>query len=342
MNTICQYADKHGLLTPDLHRLLDLAISPSSLDQANRGFIFKSLYPASKVPPDVIYKAVNSLGHGAQKPPASAQVALLRWLVMVYPTLEDSADFSSLYSVFFNMLGRMDIRAPLCHLLAMITRRKHVKPFRLDILRQLASDVPREPALEKLMRIYDHLGPDHLDAAAAKGPSIVFPHPDPVWGDQLQMIQQQTGLTSISPGMYTESFTFSVLRKDLKNGSNLPSGRSEHSEHRSRNALDMTNVNDIVKHLENLDVPLLKFQDLDDRLLHQYLVLRSGEEITTQLESVFTPVFDRQFDALAKGEDVKKSTLETIFTHTRLTKARFLLYRPETYAYFCRPCQNQR
>ena len=69
---------------------------------------------------------------------------------MVYPVLEDASILSNLYNVIFNMLDMPGLRyefqrrsvkpantkssADLCHLLAMVTKRKHVKPFRIQYL----------------------------------------------------------------------------------------------------------------------------------------------------------------------------------------------------------------
>lgn len=68
---------------------------------------------------------------------------------MIYEVLESPTFVSSLYAVLFNMLDmislRLDdsafcysvaneLRASICHLLAIITRRKHVKPFRIQML----------------------------------------------------------------------------------------------------------------------------------------------------------------------------------------------------------------
>lgn len=69
---------------------------------------------------------------------------------MVYPVLDDPSILSHVYSVIFNMLDMLSLRyeshhpsakpansessANLCQLLAMITKRKHVKPFRIQYL----------------------------------------------------------------------------------------------------------------------------------------------------------------------------------------------------------------
>ena len=301
-----------------MYRLLNLVTSSNGLDQTSRGLIVKSLYPADTVPSAVVQKAASSLGHGAQKPQSSIQIALLRWLIMVHPILETPATLSSLYSVFFNMLDRMDIRAPLCHLIAMITTSMHAKRFRLDILRQLAQSVPREPGLEKLLRIYERLGSKHLDTAAAKGPPIVFPYPDPPWGNQLQEIQRRTGATSASPQLYPRPFTFTFLQSDVENG---PARSSELPEYHSRSALDMTSAEGIVSRLEDLAIPSLSARDLKDQLLSQYLFLRPDKEVASQLEDMLTSLLDHQLDAVAKGEEIRTGALEDVLAHTRFAKA---------------------
>jgi centromere protein I len=88
------------------------------------------------------------------------QAALLRWLVMVYNVLEDYTALLQLYGVLFNLLDMFNLRyvcatsqsrmqakgiddvrwltqrfrSHLAHLLALLTRRIHVKPFRIQKL----------------------------------------------------------------------------------------------------------------------------------------------------------------------------------------------------------------
>jgi len=53
---------------------------------------------------------------------------------MVYHLLENTAILSQTYGVLFNLLDTAAIRPQLCHLLALITRRKHVRPFRIQAM----------------------------------------------------------------------------------------------------------------------------------------------------------------------------------------------------------------
>jgi centromere protein I len=140
-----------GLLPEPLTDLVDLVTVPSHLDQAS----LNSMYPATRLSGDAVLKVVGCLGHGQLKPSLPIQAALLRWLVMVYHVLESPAVLSQAYSVLFNLLDTAAIRfvlvdsisrlhitdtkavpgqtrPQLCHLLALITRRKHVRPFRIQ------------------------------------------------------------------------------------------------------------------------------------------------------------------------------------------------------------------
>jgi centromere protein I len=124
-------AFEEGLTNVSLGRLVDLITQPNELDQASLGSLIRNLYPASKVPDAIVIKAVGSLRPGVA---FIVQAALLKWLVMVYDILENQPILSQLYSVLFNLLDTVAIRPQLCHLLSLITRRRHVRPFRIQML----------------------------------------------------------------------------------------------------------------------------------------------------------------------------------------------------------------
>lgn len=131
---------------------MDIITHPNELDQSSLGNLIRNLYPATRVPDIVAIKVVGGLGHGRMKPSYSVQAALLKWLIMVYDVLEDQKIFSQLYSVLFNLLDTsalryssiirkclflkadLSLRPQLCHVLSLITRRKHVRLFRIQAL----------------------------------------------------------------------------------------------------------------------------------------------------------------------------------------------------------------
>lgn len=132
--SLTSLAYENGLLPEALHQLIEVVVTPSHLDQASRNAIVRNLYPVSRVSRDVAIRVIGALGHGALKPSLNIQVALLKWLIMIHHVLETPAVFAQAYSVLFNLLNTAAIRPNLCHLLALITRRKHVRPFRIQAL----------------------------------------------------------------------------------------------------------------------------------------------------------------------------------------------------------------
>lgn len=110
MHAICQFADQNGLAASALQQLLDLLTQPSPFPEAILLRLVESLYPASRVSSDIVCTIVVALGHGKRKPSAALQDALLKWLIMIYDVLEDTAILSNLYGVLFNMLNIPVIR----------------------------------------------------------------------------------------------------------------------------------------------------------------------------------------------------------------------------------------
>ena len=134
INNLCSLAYDRGLLPDARDELLGLVTAPSLLDQASLGAILRNLYPVTKVSREHALRAVAAVGIGRLKPSLTVQGLLLRWLIMVYHTLEAPAVLSQAYTVLFNFLDTAAIRPQLAHLLALITRRKHVRPFRIQYL----------------------------------------------------------------------------------------------------------------------------------------------------------------------------------------------------------------
>ena len=192
LDTISTYASKYGLSAPTLKQLVDAITSPNSFDQSIQNALIQCLYPNSKVPSDTIYRMVGSLGHGKLKASLSTQQGLLKWLIMIYDTLEDPGVLSQMYSVFFNLLDTFSLRADLCYLLAKITEKKHVKMFRVQMLRDISRTVGQDSALVKLMIVYDGHVPGQFDLASSKKRITTFRHPDPEWRERLEQIQNNS------------------------------------------------------------------------------------------------------------------------------------------------------
>lgn len=234
---------------------------------------------------------------------------------MIHDVLEDPSILSNLYSVFFNLLDMSNLRADLCPLLVTITRRKHVRPFRIRMLRALSEKVGREPALSKLMQIYDTYAPGILDMKRPAGRVPEFSHPDPEWANQLHRIRERTNhppADTLSQQGTTSSFRQGNKRLRL-------SASVEGSYSLDR----IDNAEDLINNIEKIRITGLATSDLDDPVLQRYLALGSEDTHEEDIDECFSRAFMQQLDSLASGRDAKKPLAEVLdeaLAYTRYTK----------------------
>ena len=315
IDTIYSHAQQHGLTTAALKRLLEMLTSANALDQTTQKALIKILYPAEQVPSHFICLVVNGLGHGGRKASVSNQQLLLKWMVMVHDFLEDSSILSRLYSVLFNLLDMNNLRADLCPLLIQTTRRKHVRPFRVQMLEKLCKKVGREPALSKLMQIYDTYAPGILDIKKPASRTPELSHPDPEWASQLQRIRERADHPSTDP-LYQQETTLSFRRgaKRLRLSASVEGSYS----------LDrIDNAEDLVNSIEKIRITGLAISDLDDPVLQRYLTLGSEDTLTEDVDECLSRTFMQQLDGLTSGRDAKKPLAEVLdeaLAYTQYTK----------------------
>lgn len=187
---LASVAYSQGVLPDELVQLIDLILSRSHLDQASLNSIIKNLYPADKVSDKVVLKIVGSLGIGVLKPSLNLQSALLQWLIQVYHVLDTKAQavLSRAYGVLFNLLDVSATRPQLFHILAIITRRKHVQHYRIQALLNLTRLHANDRHLQGLLRVYRNYYPEIIVGNPGKGST--FKLPDPEWKERLSVIQK--------------------------------------------------------------------------------------------------------------------------------------------------------
>jgi centromere protein I len=113
VDTICRYASEDGLDEDALRAVVQLAAVKTNLDQTSVTTLIKNLYPALRVPDDVVVTVVGALGQGRGKPSPSTQDSLVKWLTTVHEITENSSILSRLYGVLFSMLDMISIRCVL-------------------------------------------------------------------------------------------------------------------------------------------------------------------------------------------------------------------------------------
>ena len=306
------HAQQHGLTTATLERLLEVLTSANALDQTTQKALIKILYPAGQVPSHFICIIANGLGRGSRKAPVSNQQLLLKWTFLIHDILEDPSILSSLYSVFFNLLDMASLRANLCHLLARITRRKHVRPFRVQMLQDLSKKVGRELALSKLMQIYDSYAPGILDTNKAAGRVAPFSHADPEWANHLQRILEQSQQPSV--GTLDQREVESSFHRGAQRLRLSASVEGSYSLDR------IDTAEDLVNNIENIRITGLAASDLDDPVLQRYITLGAEDTHAEDVNECLSKAFTQQLDSLASGRDAKKPLAEVLNEALRYTK----------------------
>lgn len=110
VHVICQHALDAGLDQDALRDVVQLASVKTHLDQTSVTTLVKNLYPAQRVPGQVVVAVVGALGQGQGKPSPGTQHALVKWLTAVHDIIEDASVLSRLYGVLFGMLDMISIR----------------------------------------------------------------------------------------------------------------------------------------------------------------------------------------------------------------------------------------
>jgi centromere protein I len=110
VDVICRHAIEDGLNEDALRDVVQLASVKTHLDQTSVTTLVKNLYPAQRVPVDVVVIVVGALGQGKGKPSPGTQDSLVKWLTTTHEILEDPNLLSRLYGVLFGMLDMISIR----------------------------------------------------------------------------------------------------------------------------------------------------------------------------------------------------------------------------------------
>ncbi|CAK7271179.1 hypothetical protein SEPCBS57363_004485 [Sporothrix epigloea] len=294
-------AYEHGLQPNVLRTLVvDVLTAPNILlDQANLGCLIRNLYPAAaSVDDDITLAIVGCLGHGQRKPSLPVQALLLRWLVLVYHVLSTSAlaVLSRSYAVLFNLIDTDGIRPQLCHVLALITRRKHVRPFRIQAALGLARQIGYHDAyLVGLFRVFKNYYPEFIMGDVTRSRASPFKHPDPSWRthlDELRLAWQQNRLEGGRANLGANGidlvddapYNGFRVRQNMLIGqgrsakSVLPAVHTGYAQEDSVTLEEIHSAEDFVQHLENIELPSQMVAVLADPLLQKLLLLRPSDE----------------------------------------------------------------
>ncbi|KAI0398199.1 Mis6-domain-containing protein [Xylariaceae sp. FL0594] len=279
VDRLASLAYDQGLLPTDLSRLIELITTPSFLDQASLASIVRNLYPATTVSGDLIIRVIGSLGHGKLKPSFTVQAALLKWLIMIQHVVESQTPFIQAYPVLFNLLDTASLRAYACHLLALITRRRHVRPHRIQSLLLLSRQTGGDPAITGLLRVYKDYYPEIIVGDATRGKASAFKYPDPQWRERLEEIRQDHAQRRASRAEQPlDAFRVARHRWNGTKGLSIPEVHTSRATEDSVTLEEIESVDGFVNRLEKIELPNQLIAILNDPLLQKLLLLRPQAE----------------------------------------------------------------
>ncbi|KAF1990095.1 Mis6-domain-containing protein [Aulographum hederae CBS 113979] len=321
VDAVCGHAYQVGLDHDSFEAIITLVTTKSQLDQTSITNLIKNLYPAEKVSSSHALSVVGALGQGKSKPSASTQVALVKWLHMIYELLEEPTVLSRVYGVLFGLLDMISIRAPMCHLLGVITRRKHVKPFRIQQLLELCRMVGHEPATIGLLRIFKDFYPDIILGSIGVGRGFFPRHPNPEWRERALAVQEANAqrFESNAP----QQSGFKVARNTAGRHSLLPEVHTIHTSDSTITLEEINNADDFINNLERIEPPSQLISAFSDPLLRKYLALRPSNVDTRRIDLWTERFLEDELEAAKDGYPPTAefpSLLRGLLDYTRSTK----------------------
>ncbi|KAG6041253.1 hypothetical protein E4U41_005294 [Claviceps citrina] len=331
--SLSSLAYENGIPPAPLDRLVDLVTTPNYLDQASLAAIVRNLYPAERVSPDVVLRVVSALGHGTLKASLGIQAALLKWLVMVYHVLDGPVVLAHAYSVLFNLLDTAAIRPQLAHLLALITRRRHVRPFRIQALLNLSRQTGNDPPLVGLLRVFKDYYPEIIVGEAVRGKASAFKHPDLLWRSRLDEIQDAHRQRAAERRATGPQSGFRVNRpvNRAQRNKTVPTVLTSHATEDSVTLEEVEDVSSFVSKMDKLELPNQLVAVLADPLLQKLLILRPNPESYQRISNWLSAVFQEVMSG-----DADEATLWEVLEVAREFVARTRTIPPLLLGFFSR------
>ena len=329
--TIASHAYERGIPSVELGSLINILTKKNALDQNTLTTLIKNLYPSDKVSSKVVTLVVCCLGPSKSKPSAAAQALLLRWLILVYDYIEDRNHLTRLYSVLFSFLDMISLRKSLCHLLSIITRRKHVKPFRIQALMGLLRDsADDERELLGLLKVYKNFYPDIIvgDFGGLRRPGgFFFKHPDPEWSVHVRDLQEQNAERSVG---IDQTSNFQIISRGSVKRSKLqvviPDVQTSRVPYNHVSLEELRGVNDLIDRIDKIEPPNQIISALSDGLGQKYLLLTQSELAKRRLHDWLEGFLNNKLEHIQEDIEDEPEILTYVLSlavdYVRLAKVR--------------------
>ncbi|CAG8173713.1 unnamed protein product [Penicillium olsonii] len=309
--TIASDAYENGIPQAVLTRLLKILTTKNSLDQGTVTTLVKNLYPQERVSSKNVTSVVCCLGPSKNKPSPATQALLLRWLILSHEMLRERAHLAKLYAVLFNHLDMISLRKPLCHLLSLITRRKHVKPFRIQALMELIQiSGGDEKELITLLKLFKNYYPEIVLGDIGRGRNaLFFKHPDPEWSSHAKLLQDQ----STERNRASLASSFQVVHRGAAKRTRIevviPPLQTSRVSDKHTSLEELRDVGHLVEKLDKIELPNQIISTLGDAMAQKYLHLVHSELADHRLDEWLKSFLEEKLEMLREDEDNEPETL---------------------------------
>ncbi|KAJ6092255.1 hypothetical protein N7467_004224 [Penicillium canescens] len=313
--TIASDAYENGIPQSALARLLKILTTKNSLDQGTVTTLVKNLYPQERIASRNVTQIICCLGPSKNKPSPATQALLLRWLILSYDLFEDRSHLAKLYAVLFNHLDMISLRKPLCHLLSIITRRKHVKPFRIQALMELIQvSGGDDKELISLLRIFKNYYPEIIlgDFGGSRRNALFFKHPDPEWSSHAKVLQDQNA----ERAQAGQQSNFQVVHRGTVKRSRIevvvPTLQTSRVSYKQTSLEELRDVGHFVEKIEKIELPDQIISTLGDAMAQKYLHLVQSEAAYHRLDEWLRSFLEDKLEMIREDEDDDPETLSYV------------------------------
>lgn len=331
--TIASTAYESGIPRISLGRLLKVLTTRTNLDQGTVTSLVKNLYPQERVGSKHVTQIVCCLGPSKSKPSPATQALLVRWLILVYDLVEDRTHLGKLYAVLFNQLDMISLRKPLCHLLSLITRRKHVKPFRIQALMELIQNAGGEDKeLISLLKIFKNYYPEIIigDVGGSRRSALFFKHPDPEWSSHAKMLQDQ----NLERTQASQQPGFQILHRGTVKRSKIevvvPVLQTSRLSSKHTSLEEIRDIDHFVERLDKIELPNQIISTLGDAMAQKYLHLIQSESANHRLDEWMRSFLEDKLEHIRDEDDEEPETLSYVLSfvegYASFTKVRSLYW----------------
>lgn len=314
--TIASDAYETGIPQDLLGRLLKILTSRNNLDQGTVTSLIKNLYPQEIVSSEHVTRIVCCLGPSKSKPSAATQALLVRWVIQAYDLLEDKSHLGKLYAVLFNHLDMISLRKPLCHLLSLITRRKHVKPFRIQALMELLQNIGGdEKELLGLLKIFKNYYPEIIigDLGGSRRAGLFFKHPDPEWSSHAKLLQNQN-----LERQNAQQSNFQVVNRGTAKRSRvevvIPVLQTSRVSNKHTSLEEIRDINHFVDKFDKIELPNQIVSTLGDSMGQKYLHLIRSEVADHRLNEWLRSFLEDKLEHIRQDDDDEPEALSYVLS----------------------------